>query len=232
MSKSQANDTKEGNKSMIHGYIRGASQLFNSSFFKYIPNDVTSKIDNNMYSEGNAIIENNKMLTMSAQQNDEKLPIENVPSQMNKTEEEFKEEESNKSTPDSKKHINTAVKTKFNPSKCEFQEWLSNEVKLIQYHKILVENGYDNMDAIETLNLDILREIGVNKIGHRHQIMRNVDKLKYGITDISQDIHNLHREMTQIAKDISNIAKCLEKQNTHKSIWATMSHYLWLFEGV
>eukprot|EP01084_Bolivina_argentea_P284615 487852_1 len=59
----------------------------------------------------------------------------------------------------------------------KFQLWLINEVELEQYCNILVENGFDSLDAISTINMDELLQIGIQKMGHRKQLMKHIQLL-------------------------------------------------------
>eukprot|EP01084_Bolivina_argentea_P119876 212512_1 len=81
------------------------------------------------------------------------------------------------------KEINTIkswmLKQKINNIELEkFRIWLKNDVKLEQYFDILIDNGFDNLDAITTTNINQLKEIGIDKIGHRQQLMKHIQSLK------------------------------------------------------
>ena len=61
----------------------------------------------------------------------------------------------------------------------EVSEWLMNDVELPQYINIFMEEGYDKMDTIiQTMDEEDLKEIGINKRGHRKRIMFYVNRLK------------------------------------------------------
>ena len=79
--------------------------------------------------------------------------------------------------------------------------WMKNQVKLMQYFDILVANGYDNMDAISTLNLRHLGIMGIRKMGHRHQIMKHVQELK--------ELDKMKTEIKQIKGEISGDYGCI-----------------------
>ncbi|XP_036445980.1 caskin-2 isoform X4 [Colossoma macropomum] len=55
-------------------------------------------------------------------------------------------------------------------------EWLS-AIGLPQYHKKLLENGYDSITIVRDLTWEDLQEIGITKLGHQKKIMLAVKKL-------------------------------------------------------
>eukprot|EP01084_Bolivina_argentea_P306450 529561_1 len=55
--------------------------------------------------------------------------------------------------------------------------WLRDKIKLPQYFNLFVENGYDDLDIIADMNQDDLREIGINRIGHRKKILKYIKLL-------------------------------------------------------
>ncbi|XP_026864918.2 caskin-2 isoform X6 [Electrophorus electricus] len=55
-------------------------------------------------------------------------------------------------------------------------EWLS-AIGLPQYHKKLLENGYDSISIVRDLTWEDLQEIGITKLGHQKKIMLAVKKL-------------------------------------------------------
>ncbi|XP_042654239.1 caskin-1 [Tyto alba] len=54
--------------------------------------------------------------------------------------------------------------------------WLSI-IGLSQYYKVLVENGYENIDFITDITWEDLQEIGITKLGHQKKLMLAVKKL-------------------------------------------------------
>ncbi|XP_043091727.1 caskin-1 isoform X12 [Puntigrus tetrazona] len=55
-------------------------------------------------------------------------------------------------------------------------EWLAM-IGLSQYHQILVQNGYENIDFITDITWEDLQEIGITKLGHQKKLMLAVKKL-------------------------------------------------------
>ncbi|XP_028912697.1 caskin-2 isoform X2 [Ornithorhynchus anatinus] len=55
-------------------------------------------------------------------------------------------------------------------------EWLG-ALGLPQYHKQLVNSGYDSMGLVANLTWEELQEIGVNKLGHQKKLMLGVRRL-------------------------------------------------------
>uniref|UniRef100_A0A3B3DWQ5 CASK interacting protein 1 n=1 Tax=Oryzias melastigma TaxID=30732 RepID=A0A3B3DWQ5_ORYME len=56
------------------------------------------------------------------------------------------------------------------------EEWLS-AIGLSQYHQVLVQNGYENIDFITDITWEDLQEIGITKLGHQKKLMLAVKKL-------------------------------------------------------
>ncbi|XP_053938898.1 caskin-2 isoform X3 [Cuculus canorus] len=59
----------------------------------------------------------------------------------------------------------------------DLMDWLS-AIGLPQYHKKLVNNGYDSITIVTDLTWEDLQEIGINKLGHQKKIMLAVKKLR------------------------------------------------------
>ncbi|XP_077940607.1 caskin-1 isoform X4 [Gasterosteus aculeatus] len=55
-------------------------------------------------------------------------------------------------------------------------EWLS-AVGLSQYHQVLVQNGYENIEFITDITWEDLQEIGIIKLGHQKKLMLAVKRL-------------------------------------------------------
>ncbi|XP_029945726.1 caskin-1 isoform X3 [Salarias fasciatus] len=55
-------------------------------------------------------------------------------------------------------------------------EWLS-AIGLSQYHQVLVQNGYENIDFITDITWEDLQEIGITKLGHQKKLMLAVKRL-------------------------------------------------------
>ena len=102
--------------------------------------------------------------------------------------------------------------------------WMKDQVQLMQYFNILVANGYDNMDAISTLNLRHLETMGIKKMGHRHQIMRHVEQLKYVYIPIM-----VERELDEMRKEIKQIKS--ELSDNHNYIWTLLTNLRYFFDG-
>merc|ERR1712129_311736 len=57
------------------------------------------------------------------------------------------------------------------------QKWL-NKIGLPQYEQLFIENGLDDMMFVKNIkNGEILKEIGIAKIGHRYHIVAEIEKL-------------------------------------------------------
>ncbi|XP_068568883.1 caskin-1 [Cebidichthys violaceus] len=55
-------------------------------------------------------------------------------------------------------------------------EWLS-AIGLNQYHQVLVQNGYENIEFITDITWEDLQEIGISKLGHQKKLMLAVKRL-------------------------------------------------------
>ncbi|XP_044037190.1 caskin-1 isoform X2 [Siniperca chuatsi] len=55
-------------------------------------------------------------------------------------------------------------------------EWLS-AIGLSQYHQVLVQNGYENIEFITDITWEDLQEIGIIKLGHQKKLMLAVKRL-------------------------------------------------------
>eukprot|EP01083_Nonionella_stella_P245145 852455_1 len=64
-----------------------------------------------------------------------------------------------------------------NPDHERVREWLRNEVNLVQYHALFIENGFEDLESIKSLNMEILNMLQIDKIGHKMKILRCVAKL-------------------------------------------------------
>eukprot|EP01083_Nonionella_stella_P180844 645928_1 len=63
-------------------------------------------------------------------------------------------------------------------SKYTVHGWLEHEVELVEYASNFINHGYTSLDTIMNIQgRDVLKEIGVNKIGHQTLILREIEKL-------------------------------------------------------
>ena len=60
----------------------------------------------------------------------------------------------------------------------ELREWIENKVKLPQYLELLIENGFEDLESLQDITMEHLREIRIDKIGHRIKLMKAVAALK------------------------------------------------------
>ena len=58
------------------------------------------------------------------------------------------------------------------------RKWMESEVKLPQYFEMLMENGFEDMESLKDITMEHLREMGIDKIGHRLRLMKSVAALK------------------------------------------------------
>lgn len=56
--------------------------------------------------------------------------------------------------------------------------WLRNTVKLPQYYDVFINNGINDLWVVMLLGMDDIKEMKINKIGHRLQLMHHIKELK------------------------------------------------------
>ncbi|NXJ74769.1 CSKI2 protein, partial [Trogon melanurus] len=86
----------------------------------------------------------------------------------------------------------------------DLMDWLS-AIGLPQYHKKLVNNGYDSITIVTDLTWEDLQEIGINKLGHQKKIMLAVKKLRDLRKSLNQTEATLARRKVPGALDIVTI---------------------------
>ncbi|NXY55376.1 CSKI2 protein, partial [Callaeas wilsoni] len=86
----------------------------------------------------------------------------------------------------------------------DLMDWLS-AIGLPQYHKKLVNNGYDSITIVTDLTWEDLQEIGINKLGHQKKIMLAVKKLRDLRKSLSQAEATLARRKVPGSLDIVTI---------------------------
>ena len=69
-----------------------------------------------------------------------------------------------------------ATESSANPVK----QWLTNVVGLPQYYKNFEENGFDAINSVKRLIIEQLEILGIEKLGHKLQIMCAIEDLKNG----------------------------------------------------
>ena len=60
----------------------------------------------------------------------------------------------------------------------KLRKWMENEVKLPRYFDVLKENGFEDMESVLDLTLNEMKEMGIDKMGHRKKIMKHIAKLQ------------------------------------------------------
>ncbi|NXS25417.1 CSKI2 protein, partial [Mystacornis crossleyi] len=86
----------------------------------------------------------------------------------------------------------------------DLMDWLS-AIGLPQYHKKLVNNGYDSITIVTDLTWEDLQEIGINKLGHQKKIMLAVRKLRDLRKSLNQAEATLARRKAPGSLDIVTI---------------------------
>ncbi|NXD26420.1 CSKI2 protein, partial [Spelaeornis formosus] len=86
----------------------------------------------------------------------------------------------------------------------DLMDWLS-AIGLPQYHKKLINNGYDSITIVTDLTWEDLQEIGINKLGHQKKIMLAVKKLRDLRKSLNQAEATLARRKVPGSLDIVTI---------------------------
>eukprot|EP01083_Nonionella_stella_P160382 524245_1 len=73
---------------------------------------------------------------------------------------------------------NSHQKHRGNPHHEMVRKWFKNEVNLEQYGDVFIENGFEDLESLTTLNMEILNVMEIEKIGHKMKILKCVAKLK------------------------------------------------------
>ena len=60
----------------------------------------------------------------------------------------------------------------------EFKKWMENTVRLPEYFELLIENGFEDMESMKDMTMEHLREMGIDKMGHRIKLMKGIAALK------------------------------------------------------
>ena len=66
----------------------------------------------------------------------------------------------------------------------QMREWMEYTVKLPQYFEVLRDNGFEDLESMRDITMEHLREIGIDKIGHRLKLMKSVAVLKAEHTEV------------------------------------------------
>ncbi|XP_022542083.2 caskin-1 isoform X3 [Astyanax mexicanus] len=97
--------------------------------------------------------------------------------------------------------INKLSVTEWTPDQkpANLGEWLTM-IGLSQYHQVLVQNGYENIEFITDITWEDLQEIGITKLGHQKKLMLAVKKLAE--LQKSSENRNMTRKKPQLSQDM------------------------------
>ena len=59
----------------------------------------------------------------------------------------------------------------------KLRKWLEDIVRLPQYYEILVDQGFEDLESMKDITMDNLKEIGIDKLGHRSKIFKYAQQL-------------------------------------------------------
>merc|ERR1712087_247977 len=72
------------------------------------------------------------------------------------------------------------------------REWMRSEVGLEQYAYVLIDNGFEDLLSLKTLDMHILDSVrGIDKIGHKSRILYFVERLKMREREEEEDESDL-----------------------------------------
>ena len=162
----------EEKKEMEDDYTLGLGQQYETP--GYLPDDIDDGRSDHLRMEnkgrGNALMEKEmnelrqQIITLQDQ-----LKILNNSNQMNSNQMNFKKW--NMSDMNKMNNNNTT------DHKQSFEKWWTNHIQLPQYYDIFVNAGYDSLVANSALTDEELKELGVDKKGHRIKILKCVQEL-------------------------------------------------------
>eukprot|EP01084_Bolivina_argentea_P255964 430746_1 len=75
-------------------------------------------------------------------------------------------------------HSKEYNKIHINISENQVGNWLKNVVDLEEYISVFVNNGFDNFDAVKQIEMKHLESIGIDKLGHRLQLIKYIQQLE------------------------------------------------------
>ena len=57
------------------------------------------------------------------------------------------------------------------------RQWFEKDVGLMEYYKLFIENGFNDLSVVKEIRMEHLKEIGIKKLGHRIKILQEIAKL-------------------------------------------------------
>eukprot|EP01083_Nonionella_stella_P050612 134585_1 len=82
---------------------------------------------------------------------------------------------------------NTQHMQKNNRGHEQVRDWLQNDVHLEQYYTLFIDNGFEDLESIKTIDMEILKMMKIEKIGHKMKILRCVAKLNNTVDDAQNE---------------------------------------------
>ena len=69
------------------------------------------------------------------------------------------------------------------PANIGFKEWLSDIAKCGEYYDMFINAGFESMDEMDPslVTHEVLKEVGVDKIGHRVKILKAIDQFRNAV---------------------------------------------------
>eukprot|EP01084_Bolivina_argentea_P035237 65371_1 len=118
------------------------------------------------------------MKTMSKMEN----TLKDIQLQMNE-EQKNDNKDLKKEVEEIKKNVQMLLGNKNNDNemdkdKVEFKNWIEVKLKLPQYYDVFVKNGVETLNVAKLLTNDELNEMGITKIGHKVQILKEIQQLQ------------------------------------------------------
>ena len=74
-------------------------------------------------------------------------------------------------------NMDNSKKKQIKSKQDRLKAWLRDEVDLEQYFGVFIENGFDSLEEMKMITMDVLNMIGINKIGHKMKLLKYITKL-------------------------------------------------------
>eukprot|EP01083_Nonionella_stella_P045969 123136_1 len=65
-----------------------------------------------------------------------------------------------------------------NPKQQKVKLWLENTVELREYYGLFIENGIVDLSTVALLNMETIKTMGIDKVGHQMKLLNAITKLK------------------------------------------------------
>eukprot|EP01083_Nonionella_stella_P012139 34458_1 len=81
-----------------------------------------------------------------------------------------------------------SLKQNMNSKDDKLKQWLAVDVGLAQYYDVFIENGVESLEIAKLITMETLKEMGIQKVGHRMQIIQKVVSLNQNGANVVNNI--------------------------------------------